>query len=87
MKRTIWLSICLLMSLATSAQTQQGIVKTRGHDATHPLMVSTYKYLGMIHSKLGNNDSALLYYGKALKGMKDNTQEADEIRKEMEFLK
>lgn len=30
MKRTIWLSICLLMSLATSAQTQQGIVKTRG---------------------------------------------------------
>ena len=62
-------------------------IREQIYDATHPLMVSTYKYLGMIHSKLGNNDSALLYYKKALQGMKDNDQEADEIRKEMKLLK
>jgi len=80
----IYLYINVIRYIGTDAARYRKDPRT---DATHPLIVSTYKYFGMIHSKLGNNDSALLYYGKALKGMKDNTQEADEIRKEMEFLK
>ena len=30
MKKTIWLAVCLLMAITVQAQTQQGIVKTRG---------------------------------------------------------